>query len=217
MQINLDLPTLVIVLLVVAGSAWLAGYLSGRGEKEQTQRERVQLRRARRYEVETTNPGPCVLGTCDEPRVAASGLCARHEDAFALRHRAEPDDPETIDTTVDEDTAEVPAVTARQRFAGLAAGSNTPAAPRTLDPDWRKSFDGIAEALRGQTDPMDWATPLFHATGAALLGPTGTYPVLGTTPANPWDKPQPSNPAPRPKTLNKHAKSRKRHAHGGVR
>jgi len=45
---NLDMPTLVVVLLVVAGAGWLTGYLSGRREKEQTQRQRVQARRANR-------------------------------------------------------------------------------------------------------------------------------------------------------------------------
>lgn len=153
-MLNIDAPTLTVVLLVVAGSGWLAGYLSGRTEREQTQRQRVQLRRARREE---------------------------------LRHRApelEPD-VETIEPTAPDTDEET--FTGYQRFA-----YDGQPVRHSLAPGWRKDFDGIAEALRGQADPMDWSTPLFHATGAALLGPTGQYSIVGTHP----DQPQPGGGDP---------------------
>jgi len=160
----LDTSTLAVVLLVTAGSGYIAGYLSGRGEREQTQRERVASRRARREE---------------------------------LRHRApEPNetDPETAEPTAPEPADdEVPFYGARTRFTFDGEPVH-----HSLKPGWRKDFDGIAAALRGDTDPLDWSTPLFHATGAALLGPTGAYQIVGTHPDGPGsdDNTIPRVPAP---------------------
>lgn len=48
--ITTDLAQATVVMLVVGGTGYLAGYLSGRRERQQTQRQRVASRRARRIE-----------------------------------------------------------------------------------------------------------------------------------------------------------------------
>lgn len=159
--IVIDVAKATVVLLVVGCAGHVSGYLSGRKERQQTQRERVQARRARRL------------------------------DTLDLRHRApEPDEEQGPDTTLDEPVEEITSVDipARQHFTGLVAGSSDPATRRHLDPNWSRSFASIAAALRDDTDPSDAATPLFHETGLALLGPTGHYPVYVT-------------PAPQPQRL----------------
>ena len=117
---------------------------------------------------------------------------ARRMDDLDLRHRKpDPDEDELgTDTTLDE-PVEGEIVTARgdmparQRFVGLVAGSSDPGQRRHLDPNWTRTFATIAAALRDDTDPSDAATPLFHATGLALLGPTGHYPVYAAATPQP--------------------------------
>lgn len=141
MQINIDLPTLVIVLLVVAGSGWLAGYLSGRKERE---------------------------------------LAAPKTVPDRLRHRLEPDEPETTDTTAPE-PADDGVLTGRQRFANLAAGSSIPSQRRHLDPDWHRQFEHMVE-LYGEVPKPELAaeaTPFFDAVSAALVMPTAEWRALG--------------------------------------
>lgn len=55
---TIDLADFVVVSLVTTGSAYLIGYAVGRREKEETRRERVRLRRARRLELKHRAPEP---------------------------------------------------------------------------------------------------------------------------------------------------------------
>jgi hypothetical protein len=194
--------------------------------------EEVQPRRARRLEVDTVNPGPCVLAECNDMRGADSGLCLRHDAAYSLRHRVpnQPGDEDELgtDTTVDVPVEEP---TARRRFTGIAMPH------ATLADQVRDAADPVGAIARRRTRlhmsteasnrnarvilaQLDEGMDMQHAIyGDSLERPllyeeiASEYPTAYYAIVTRPDQPQKPGDNQKPK-LRKH---KQKHAHGGTR
>jgi hypothetical protein len=199
--IVIDVARAVVVLVVVGGAGHVSGYLSGRRERQQTQRERVASRRARRM------------------------------DELDLRHRVpnQPgdEDEQGTDTTVDVPVEEP---TARRRFTGIAM-PHVSIADRVRDATdpvgaiarrrtrlhmSTEASNRNARVILAQLDEGmdmqhaiygdDLERPLLYEEIASEY-PTAYYAIV-TRP----DQPQKPGDNQKPKL-----RKRKKHAHGGVR